>query len=50
MSATAIYEGYEILETLGEGTFGKVELARKENQLYAIKFTAENNIYSNETL
>ncbi len=37
--ATTIFEGYEILELLGEGTFGKVKLARKNGQLFAIKFS-----------
>lgn len=48
--ASAVYEGYEILDTLGEGTFGKVELARKDANLYAIKFTSDNQIYSPQIL
>jgi len=38
--ATTIFEDYEILETLGEGTFGKVKLARKNGSLFAIKFSS----------
>ena len=47
---TALYEGYEVLDTLGEGTFGKVELARKDGNLFAIKFTSDNQAYSTEVL
>lgn len=39
-----------MLEALGEGTFGKVELARKDGYLFAIKFSSDNQIYSQEIL
>lgn len=44
--AAIMFEDYEILDTLGEGTFGKVKLARRDGSLYAIKFASESGAYS----
>jgi serine/threonine protein kinase len=45
----ATYGPYSILGTLGKGSFGKVKLAEKEGQNYAIKFLSNDlppNIFS----
>ena len=34
---TRMIAGYEILEVIGQGAFGKVYLARKEDKHYAVK-------------
>lgn len=37
---STLFENYEVLETLGEGSFGKVKLVRRDGQLYAAKFAS----------
>ena len=46
---TATYGNYTILGTLGKGSFGKVKLAERDGQKYAIKFLSNDlppNVYS----
>lgn len=44
------FDKYTLMQPLGEGSFGEVVLAQKNNELFAIKFSSENKGYPEEVL